>query len=52
MCKLIDIIKFLLQSSFKNLIEFYHNWTVILCIMYDVRSFHSFINPVDQDTLI
>jgi hypothetical protein len=32
MYKLIDVTEFLLQSSFRNLIEFYYNW-IILCIM-------------------
>jgi hypothetical protein len=33
MYKLIDVIEFLLLSSFRNHIEFYYNWIVILCIM-------------------
>jgi hypothetical protein len=32
MYKLIDVIEFLLQSSFRNPIQFYYNWIVILCI--------------------
>jgi hypothetical protein len=36
MYELIDVIKFLLQSSFRNPIELYYNWIVILCVMYDV----------------
>jgi hypothetical protein len=34
--ELIDVSEFLLQSSFRNSIEFYYNWILILCIMYDV----------------
>jgi hypothetical protein len=34
--ELIDVTEFLLQSSFRNPIEFYYNWIVILCMMYDV----------------
>jgi hypothetical protein len=30
---LTDVIEFLLQSSFKNPIELYYNWIVILCKM-------------------
>jgi hypothetical protein len=36
MYELIDVNEFLLQSSFSNPTEFYYNWIVILCIMYDV----------------
>jgi hypothetical protein len=37
MYKLTGVIEFLLQSSFRNLLEFYYNSIVILCIMYDVE---------------
>jgi hypothetical protein len=30
MYKLIDVTEFLLQSGFKNPIEFYYNWIVIM----------------------
>jgi hypothetical protein len=33
---LIDVIEFLLQSSFRNPIKFYYNWIDILYIMYNV----------------
>jgi hypothetical protein len=36
MYKLIDVIEFLLQFSFRNLIELYYNRIIILCIMYGV----------------
>jgi hypothetical protein len=36
MHKLIDVTEFLLQSRFRNPIEFCYNWKVILYIMYDV----------------
>jgi hypothetical protein len=36
MYKLIYVTEFLVQSSFRNPIEFYYNWIVILRIMYDV----------------
>jgi hypothetical protein len=35
MYKLIDVNEFLLQSSFRNPIEFYYNWIVVLCMMCD-----------------
>jgi hypothetical protein len=35
MYKFIYVIEFLLQSSFRNPIEFYYNWIVILCMMCD-----------------
>jgi hypothetical protein len=34
MYKLIDVIEFLLQSSFRNPIDFYYNW-IVLCITCD-----------------
>jgi hypothetical protein len=37
MYKSIDVAEFLLQSSLRNPVEFYYNWIVILCIIYDVR---------------
>jgi hypothetical protein len=33
MYKLIVAIEFLIQSSFRNPIEFYFNWIVMFCIM-------------------
>jgi hypothetical protein len=36
MCKSTDVIELLLQSSFRNPIEFYYNWIVILHNKYDV----------------
>jgi hypothetical protein len=36
MYELIDVIEFLLQSSFRNPMECYYNRTVILCMMHDV----------------
>jgi hypothetical protein len=35
MYELIDVIEFLLQSSFRNPVEFYYTWIVILCMMCD-----------------
>jgi hypothetical protein len=40
MYELIDVIEFLLQSSFRNPIKLYYNWIVILCMMCSDWTLH------------